>query len=112
MITSQKIFINIDGSIEGLQVKKNKGVDLREFGKAKIERASEILFEEDLQKWYVKILVGAFEGLVLTKNVFSEFCPHINVSYAKNVLYFDDYDTAVAHEIEFLDSIRSIWGSL
>lgn len=112
MVTSQKIFINIDGSVEGLQMKKNKGIDLREFGKAKIERASEILFNEDTQKWYIEILVGAFEGLILTKNVFSEFCHHINVSTSEHILYFDDYDTAVAHEVEFLNSVRTVAGSL
>lgn len=116
MVVKQKLFVNPDGSIEGLQVKKGKGVDLRQFGKANIKRASEIVWNEDNQMWFIKILVGVFKDLSVSKELFERVVNsdedidsiRFNI-FAKvhNVLYFEDYDEAVAEEIKFLDAVRT-----
>ena len=104
----QLISIKPDGSIKGLQF-KGKGIDLRRFGKASINRVSEIDWCEDKQKWRIYFLQGmlchtyvdisclthslklsrADENLILSKAHLGEH----------NVLLFDDYDTAVEAEV-------------
>lgn len=113
MVTQQKVFIKKDGTIEGLQVKKGKGIDLRQFGKAKIERASEIVWNEKLQKWFIKVLVGRFKNRVLTTGMFSTYTKSNDISsLVDKEMYFEDYEDAVKKEIAFLDSVRTIFGSL
>ena len=106
----QVITIGTGGGISGLQVKPGKGMDLRQFGKAVIKRASEILWHERRQKWYVKVLEGTYAGRFVN-------CADLRkAGYAIDgpgweVAYFDDYDEAVRAEIAFLNHVRQTEGS-
>lgn len=83
----QVITIQPDGGMSGLHHKKGKGLDLRQFGKVSIRRVSEILWDEDEQNWYVRIIDGPLEHTILDQR-------------------FDDYDEAVEAEISFLNEKR------
>ena len=99
MNRQQVITVGPDGSISGLQVKPGQGVDLRDFGAANIKRASEIVFSEEAQLWYVQICLGKYSGHKVTKNNcgstpsglpwhLSRHCTMIDDG---EVLYFKDY---------------------
>lgn len=112
----QVITIKPGGLMEGLQVKPGKGVDLRQFGRANIQRASAIIWDEMEQKWFVQLLCGRFSGCCITKNLcFTygvEFSPHVQCLTRESAdatddnIYFEEYDEAVAAEIEFLNAAR------
>lgn len=89
----QVITIKPDGTMAGLQHKPGKGVDLRQFGPAKIERASEIVFNEDTQKWNIRILCEPWGGEII-------------FLHGHGVLEFQEYDDAVTYEIEILNKAR------
>ena len=61
----QVITIGPDGMMSGLQVKPGKGLDLRQFGRAEIERASEVLWDSDRQGWIVECRKGVYAGCLL-----------------------------------------------
>ena len=122
---SQVITISPRGELSGLQRKRGKGLDLRQFGHAEIERVSEIVWCADHQRWYVKILslptgwpLGAgtmtLSNLLWAEHVGSDMpagtdqiCPNESgLLRSVECLYFDDYDDAVAAEVKFLDSMR------
>lgn len=84
------ILIKTDGSITSLYDRKKK-LDLSKFGNQKIERASDIIWDEDNQKFKIKMLLGELAGSFL--------CDDFN-----NILFFEDYDSAVSYEIEFINS--------
>src|SRR5690348_14907193 len=58
----QIITITVEGTMQGLQVKPGQGLDLRQFGDAKIVRASEIAWDEEHQAWFVDVLQEAGRG--------------------------------------------------
>lgn len=104
---SQVITIHTDGAISGLQVKPNKGLDLRTLGKADIQRASEVLFDTDAQQWFVEIRKGKYEGQVITYDFYSEKTGKATLYHTSEPrMLFDEYEDAVACEIETLDAIR------
>lgn len=104
---SQVVTIHADGKISGLQPKPGKGFDLRTLGKAKIERASEILFSEEHQQWYVKIVKGRYAGKVITHPMLSVLDGRLHRFSASDLTaYFAEYDDAVLAEIAVLDHIR------
>lgn len=107
------ITIAPDGTVSGLQVKPGKGLDLRQFGKAQIERASEIVWDDTHQRWFVQVTKGKYIGRIISHT----FCEEvgfkrygIDVSYycgaPDNRLVVEDYDEAVRLEIMVLDHIR------
>lgn len=103
----QVISIAPDGSMQGLRRKKGNGLDLRTFGNAEVERVSEILFDGDEQKFYVQFLTGELAGRKLTFPLYSAITG--KTVFFKNeqpVMLFDEYEDAVAAEIETLDTIR------
>jgi hypothetical protein len=112
----QVITIHPDGSMSGLQHKRGKGVDLCQFGRASIERASHILWDEMGQCWFVEILTGPHAGKSLTQSLWSgvtgqaECRLSVSAGVAdvapETVLGFADYDDAVAAEVVFLNSLR------
>jgi hypothetical protein len=113
----QVITISPSGQISGLQVKPGKGVDLRQFGKAQIERASEIVWDDDHQRWFVQITRGQYAGKIIGHDFCEEvgFKRHgIDVNYycgaPDNRLVVQDYDEAVRLEIMVLDHIRITQG--
>lgn len=118
----QVITIEPGGIMSGLQRKPGQGLDLREFGKCSIERASEICWDDTAQKWFVKItsrhqgfidrymtfISGAmteldFECMTGKFGDPNELDPYDD---GTAIAYFDNYDDAVKAEIEFLDAAR------
>ena len=119
----QVITISPDGGMSGLQRKRGQGIDLRQFGHAKITRASSIEWHEDLQHWYIKVLdpnvslYVNFKGLPFTvtydiwRHQVGESKPKGSVTipvimHRANYLYFQEYEDAVAAEVQFLDAVR------
>jgi hypothetical protein len=113
----QVITIHRDGSISGLQRKPGQGLDLRQLGKAEIRRATEILWNEEEQAWYIHIL----QGLHATDPLGPFHCGIADVSYEEvsalapsgvrpayggGYLLFNEYDEAVKVEIVVLDALR------
>ena len=119
---NQVITISPDGAISGLQHKKGKGVDLRVFGHAQIERASLIEWHEGKQAWWVHIVAGRYTGEGLSYNLRRDtvgvapgeaFYPGSTItagagaaSICSGMYYFADYDDAVAAEVDFLNALR------
>ncbi len=101
----QVITIGADGSIQGLM--RKTGLDLRQFGKADIERVSLVTFNTEAQKFFVEFIAGPLQGRVLTHTLYAA-CTGKRVSFkaAKPTMLFDDYEDAVAAEIEVLDGYR------
>jgi len=102
----QVVTIHPDGSISGLQ--RKQGLDLRKFGKAQIERTSDIVWSEDEQKWWVKFLrvegyLYISTGLMYKAfDIPASFC----VLTSEQIEFFDEYEQAVYAEIKVLDYLR------
>lgn len=110
---TQIITIGKDGSVSGLQRKPGQGLDLTKFGRAKVERVSEIVFDEAHQQWFVQIITGPMAGRVLTYDLMREhaFNPHTLKHWAgwgspDNRILFESYDHGVTAEVAFLDHCR------
>lgn len=103
------LFINVDGSIEGLQPKN--GLDLRLLGKNSVERASDIKFCEEDQQWYIEFLIGDLKGKKLNHCLYSNYC-NTKVNDIDNIMKFNTYEEAIAVEVEFLNSYRRVIGHL
>jgi len=119
----QVISISKDGVLSGLQHKPGKGLDLRTFGAAQIERASDILWDATIQRWTISVLqfkvlgpltacrsmldkaVGEFAAEFLMSQPGRGFHP-LTRNIADDVLTFEDYDDAVKVEIALLDGYR------
>lgn len=111
-MTRQVLTISPDGSLAGLQVKPGKGFDLRQMGRALITRASEVLFSEAEQKWYVEVREGRYNGRhigtgLLTLAGLADLPKGCVVSeMATGRIMAAEYDDAVALEIAVLDGLR------
>lgn len=127
-MTHQVITIGADGSMSGLQRKPGQGLDLRQFGRAHIERASEIVWDEMAQRWQVSIFSGRVfneNGLQLTGTYLTHRMWLAGARLNPNTLAeiggemggderndpdapvdFQDYDAAVRAEIAYLDALR------
>ena len=128
---NQVVTISPDGSLSGLQRKRGKGLDLKQFGHAQIERASEITWNESAQCWHVHILneqvcdwmigpvayVSGGATLTVVNWRDSVGTPQPDGAEAVSMtaaprrggncfLGFIDYDDAVAAEVKFLDAMR------
>lgn len=127
----QVITIAPDGSMSGLQRKPGQGIDLRQFGKADIKRASLIEWDEDAQMWFIDVLQDAGKGKVNLAKIKAAFevddqgainkvaeitgrdTAHTRSAYFdcpsddEHILFvFDDYDDAVKVEVAYLDALR------
>jgi hypothetical protein len=103
----QVITIRPDGSLQGLQMKPGKGLDLREFGRAQIERASEVMFCPDRQRWYVEFREGPLTAKPLTVSLLVKARGEVGAEHEPEaVAYFDEYDDAVQGEIDALNYVR------
>ncbi len=115
-MNTQVITISQDGGMSGLQRKTGKGVDLRQFGRASIERASLIEWDENKQKWWVSIQSGKYAGAALSHVLRCNagmmpatgeaFYPGSTMTTNGGVYMFKDYDDAVKAEVAFLDALR------
>ena len=123
-MTRQVITVRADGSLQGLQHKPGKGLDLRQFGTARIERASEVLWHEESQSWVVEFRSGVLKGETLDQGhlmaagIDGDQPPFKVKGIAwtafersvgegdQGVLLFEDYDQGVAAEIAVLDGLR------
>jgi hypothetical protein len=120
----QVITIGRDGSMSGLQRKPGQGLDLRQFGKADIKRASLIEWDAERQAWFIDVLQEAGRGK-LTFSAFRNSQPEswradragdkltalAPSGWARDhngddVLLFAEYDEAVKVEIAYLDALR------
>lgn len=113
----QVITIRPGGSIESLMYAPDKGVDIKSMGKAKIKRFSEVLFDEDIQKFYIRFLQGPYAGQTLKHWMYMEvqMAPDYPLWYREfefdpdsleDTMYFDGYHIAVDHEIDFYNSSK------
>lgn len=108
----QVITVHPDGTLSGLQVKPGKGIDLRQFGTANIQRASEVLFNEDRQQWFVEVRKGRYAGKQITWTMLAMATGQVFKMKANDpVAHFDEYDDAVNAEIAVLDHIRLTEGA-
>lgn len=117
-MVKQVITISPEGVISGLQMKKGKGIDLRQFGDApKIERATEVLPTDDGKRWFVKILTGPMAGWEITADdmcsvadQLDKICINGGYTFADEYpdarVEFDDYDDAVRAEVAVLNEAR------
>lgn len=115
--TKQVITFKPDGSVEGLAF-KNKGLDLRQFGRAKIERTSEIIWSENSQAWTIQFLhgnqAGRFAGfrhlsmlgvqLADAEKIVATLSTDCVAAF--NLMTFADYDDAVRTEVIMIQSAR------
>ena len=115
----QVITITPDGGMSGLQRRRGQGLDLRQFGRARITRVSEVVWVELYQTWALMIpsyrgndhlhyrdyhdVVGIFlpEGARNPQDRFPE-----DEFLDGHSLTFYEYEDAVAAEIVFLDALR------
>lgn len=108
---AQIISIDAAGCMSGLQVKRGAGLDLRQFGRAQIERVSLVTWDESEQAWYVDILKAPeeFRGVLTTSNWFrAGVCQAGRGSTVRGdgALLFAEYEDGVAAEIAYLDALR------
>ena len=122
---TQVITIHPNGDLSGLQKRKGAGIDMRSLGReAHIERVSMIRWSDMYQHWFVDILQESGRGILTMRRFVDAAAPlhpldcinvlkRIGVTTADtvvdpitNILYFEDYEEAVAAEIWFLDSLR------
>lgn len=109
MATRQVITILTNGGVSGLQVKPGRGLDISKMGRAKITRASEILWNEEQQCWYVDVLQNTGKGPLTIDKWHAEGLdgpPKGYVGASNGVMLFGDYENAVAAEIAYLDAMR------
>lgn len=127
MANKQVVTVGPTGSLSGLQF-KSRGVDLRKFGHAQIERISEIVWIEDYQAWGVRFLEGEWGSIdnnvdilsfghinylvnrcnmlaktaadMMSKCVPFEYNPPCN--NLEVIILFDEYDAAVEFEVAFI----------
>lgn len=110
----QVITISPDGVISGLQRKPGQGIDLTQFGKADVVRASEIVWQEGgVRGWTVQYMSGPRSGEKMTMEEWflHEKAPMV-VDPDQEIAIFADYDDAVKAEILMLDwwRVRGMMG--
>jgi hypothetical protein len=105
-LTTQVISVKTDGSIKGLQF-KGKGIDLRDFGHAAIKRATDIEWCETEQKWKIKFLQGRLRNRYADRFLcafLAQGRDDTAVDGGEGLLLFNDYDSAVATEVELIQA--------
>lgn len=102
------------GGLRGLQFKRGAGFDLRRMGRAEIHRISEIKWDEERQRWFVLFLRGELAEKPLTILLAIDARMRLEVNDVlgtapdpeTGVLYFTDYDDAVAAEVACVQGLR------
>lgn len=112
MATKQVITVSLDGKLSGLD-HKSKGLDLRQFGKAKIERATLIEYSQEYDGWFIDWFDCVRMNLCWTRKTFAD----ANISTDKwevkfrslgprEVVYFQHYEDAVEAEVAVIQSMQ------
>lgn len=112
----QIISIDSEGRLTGLDHKK-KGLNLCQFGAAKITRATDIVWNETLQMWQVKFLQGELAGHILCiDHLHDAGTSYVNLrehvikhgttapSSMNGSVVFSDYDDAVIAEVYIIQA--------
>jgi hypothetical protein len=113
---AQLITIAADGSMTALQVKRGKGLDLRQFGHADIVRSSLIEWDAEVQGWKVRLLHCTVDHGLLTPDLCHKAgvdVPDTAQRYGEGgecALYFDEYEDAVTAEVDVIQGLRRIYG--
>jgi hypothetical protein len=114
MATNQVITITPDGDMQGLDHKR-KGLDLRQFGKAKTHRATLIEWNEDLQMWFITWSPdveyppvpwdeAVFRGAGIDPADVAGFL--MTMGSNELVVCFMDYEVAVAAEVAVIQAMQ------
>ena len=113
---NQVITISTDGSIVGLDHKR-KGLDLRQFGKAKTERATLIEWDEAKQAWFI-LWVADGQAVGLPWSDAEEFqrygvdftahngYPLSDEAEENPTIFFNDYEDAVTAEVAVIQAMQ------
>lgn len=110
-MTKQLIIVDPTGALRGLDHKR-RGVDLRQFGRAEIERATLIEWDSQRQGWYIKWCSegksetwNSAEFSVLDRDKFEGVMRGINY-YHKDLVLFRDYEDAVTAEVAVIQQLQ------
>ena len=118
----QLIKIDRAGGMSSLQMKKDKGLDLRQFGKASIVRSSLIEWDVELQAWYIKLLHLGGHGseFIVTEGLRTIALSPLRIAptlaatgpwSGGRLLTYPEYDDAVQDEIEIIQGLRLKYGT-
>ena len=105
----QVITVSPEGEVSGLQRRRGQGIDLRQFGRAEIERVSEVLWHVQRQAWYVLGKAGPAAGRILTMTDADDLGVAFGAAAelsAGGMLLFQEYEDAVSAEVAWLDALR------
>ena len=110
-MTKQLIIVDPTGALRGLDHKR-RGVDLRQFGRAEIERATLIEWHSEKQGWYIKWCSvgksntwGTKEFSVLDQVKFDEVIRGTTY-FHQNMVLFKDYEDAVTAEVAVIQQLQ------
>ena len=98
MPTTQKIIVHATGQVSAMQSRNPQHIDLRRLGQARIRRATEIVFCDTAQQWYV---------VFTCKNDYLAKVPTTNELYRskEDKAYYESYSDAVADEIAYINAL-------
>ena len=111
----QVITIDKYGRVSGLHHKDPKAFQLSSLGAVKHTRTSEVIWDEEVQKWFVefrhipeKLNFKYLEHWLYLQALHEQnFIAKVNFKdYYQQKKYFTDYDNAVKAEILVLDYLR------
>jgi hypothetical protein len=97
---------------------------LHENDRKRIERMTDIKFDEDVQKYYITFLRGPMTSYMLgvgysllrTEEFIEEYCggyiDGATIGAQNRVLYFDTYEQAVDCEVKYVEFLRDLGYSM
>lgn len=121
-MSKQSIFIGPNGAVTSLRVAPSKGLSLQRVAKAQIDRVSDIRFDEDTQQFYIVFLSAPLPGardnhrgewtvpesLCVLENEHGKYISH---QAPLSIHYFEEYEEAVAREVELINELRAQHGA-
>lgn len=93
MITHQVICFSPDGGIKTMEPREG-GIDLKQEGSAKVSRAAEIVWMDEIKAWVIKLILGRFPGEI----ALSELIPSKGKLNQGQIMSFSTYNLAVDYE--------------
>lgn len=123
-VSQQKITINPDGSMSGLEYKPGKGVDMKALGDADVKRATDIEWDAGAKAWKVKWLDFNKEGYMTyseyarglshylanefaykTWKMMADMYAFTDPEYLSRPALFASYEDAVVAEIDTIEGL-------